>query len=339
MKGTSLRTARLNRANLTGAQLVSADLSEASLRHAILVRADITCACFDRADLQHADLTKTAQDVPTSYSSRQARLSFERANLDGAILVEASLAQANLQLAVLTGADLTRANLLGADLRRARMDVATTLEQVKLDDASVPAAGKIRIADIVWNGAPLETIPWHQLDCTGDEGVARQPDLSRELRIQTYGAAARGYHSLQIALHNQGLADPGAKFHMREMEMERKRFWYERRGLQWLFSWLLKIVCGYGELPLRTALSYVVIVVAFGCAYFVLTNQLSNAADHLQWYDALLLSVFSFHGRGFFQVVYDPGDIISIPAAIEAIIGLFIEAIFIATFSRRFLNA
>jgi hypothetical protein len=58
--------------------------------------------------------------------------------------------------------------------------------------------------------------------------------------------------------------------------------------------------------------------------------------QQLPWYEALVLSVASFHGRGFFQPVQSPGDPIAILAAIEAVFGLFIEVTFIATFTQRF---
>jgi hypothetical protein len=56
----------------------------------------------------------------------------------------------------------------------------------------------------------------------------------------------------------------------------------------------------------------------------------------LQWYEALVLSVSAFHGRGFFQPVQSLGDPVAILAAVEALIGLFTEITFIATFTQRF---
>ena len=59
----------------------------------------------------------------------------------------------------------------------------------------------------------------------------------------------------------------------------------------------------------------------------------------LAWYEALILSVSSFHGRGFFQPVQSLGDPIAALAAIEAVIGLVIEISLIATFTQRFFNS
>ncbi len=63
----------------------------------------------------------------------------------------------------------------------------------------------------------------------------------------------------------------------------------------------------------------------------------------LAWYAALMLSVSSFHGRGFFpggspghSVTLD--DPLTVLAAAEAIVGLFIEISFIATFTQRYVG-
>jgi len=55
-------------------------------------------------------------------------------------------------------------------------------------------------------------------------------------------------------------------------------------------------------------------------------------------YEALVLSICSFHGRGFFQAVQSLGDPVVILAAVEAVLGLLIEISFIATFTKRFLG-
>jgi hypothetical protein len=59
-------------------------------------------------------------------------------------------------------------------------------------------------------------------------------------------------------------------------------------------------------------------------------------APYLTWDEALVLSVSSFHGRGFFSPSIQLGDTYARLAAAEAIIGLLIEITFIATFTQRF---
>ena len=59
-------------------------------------------------------------------------------------------------------------------------------------------------------------------------------------------------------------------------------------------------------------------------------------APHLTWDEALVLSVSSFHGRGFFTQNVTLGNTYARLAAIEAVVGLVIEISFIATFTQRF---
>ncbi len=65
----------------------------------------------------------------------------------------------------------------------------------------------------------------------------------------------------------------------------------------WLFSWFLFLLAGYGYKPIRSVITYLVII--FGCMDLYLLNA-HFIAPHLTWDEALVLSVSSFHGRGFF---------------------------------------
>lgn len=75
-------------------------------------------------------------------------------------------------------------------------------------------------------------------------------------------------------------------------------------------------------------IAYLLLIVGFALIYY--------SFGHLAWYEALVVSLTAFHGRGFFAQQYQPGDPQSIIAAIEAVVGLLIEISFIATFTQRF---
>jgi hypothetical protein len=85
-------------------------------------------------------------------------------------------------------------------------------------------------------------------------------------------------------------------------------------------------------------------VTSFAGAYWSLTNvpwlahAVSVHSSTLQWYEALVLSLSSFYGRGFCPPTLNLGDPVAIVAACEAVAALFIELILIATFNRRFLG-
>jgi hypothetical protein len=58
------------------------------------------------------------------------------------------------------------------------------------------------------------------------------------------------------------------------------------------------------------------------------------------WNEAIVISMTAFHGRGFFQTAFQPGDLQVAVAAVGAfmglLIGLLIEIVLIATFTQRF---
>jgi hypothetical protein len=104
---------------------------------------------------------------------------------------------------------------------------------------------------------------------------------------------------------------------------------------QYAFSLLLDLLAGYGYKPVRTLFCYLIAVIGFAFAY----NKFGNITSIS---DALVFSLTSFHGRGFFPNCGDPAhplklhDTLVRLAAAEAVIGLFIEVSFIATFTKRF---
>jgi len=127
MTSCTLRDARLERADVTGAAIRDCDLDQARVNEASLVKTRLeNCSArgsrFDRADLYSAVLTDT--DFSRA-SFRDANLegvsasgaSFRGADLRGTRLCYADLGDTDLRGADLTGADLTGANLRGADLR------------------------------------------------------------------------------------------------------------------------------------------------------------------------------------------------------------------------------
>jgi hypothetical protein len=85
--------------------------------------------------------------------------------------------------------------------------------------------------------------------------------------------------------------------------------------------------------PVRAFLAYVVVILGFASL-----NLLNSAlvAPHLSWNEAIVLSMSSFHGRGFFNPGITLGDACVELADSEALVGLLIEITFIATFTQRF---
>lgn len=330
----------LSGTSFLGVDYSEMDFREVTLRGAKLAGLNLSRSDFHRAELVGADL--------------------ERANLRDANLENAWLSGANLRGADLRGTNLTGAMIDGTDLRDARMDNGTQLRDLKNESAA-------RLGDIDWNGVSLTRVDWTKMLRLGDEDIIPETEANlksnasayqrmiefqskypnedylyvelldpRRERIAARRAVARAYRGLALALRGQGLLVPASGYRLREQRLERQVSWRERKYGSWLFSAILDLVAGYGERPGRIFAAYLAVISVFAAAYFVLGKATGLIPGPV---DALVFSLTSFHGRGFFPNenigLHHP---LTILAALEAVVGMFIELILIATFSRRFLG-
>ena len=334
LEGSNLSGAQLVRANLSGAHLKGANLSEASsfeanlneawllgtnLSGAQLVRANLSGAHLVGADLSRADL------AGADLSGAQ----LARANLSEAVLGRANLCKAHLARANLNGAQVEGANLCGAQLKGA------DLTYLKL---SYHRSVGPQLADVRWDDTNLFLVDWSIAKKLGDENKAldkRRIDgekKDKHTRLEEYQVAARAYRQLAVALQTQGLSEDAARFAHSAQRLQRKVLRRRYKFVSYLFSGFLDLIAGYGYRPGRTVLWYLFVIVSFAVAYF--------AFGHLPLFpDALVFSLMSFHGRGFFPSLSSEtslhNQIVEI-AAIEAVVGLLIEISFIATFTQRY---
>lgn len=99
-----------------------------------------------------------------------------------------------------------------------------------------------------------------------------------------------------------------------------------------VFSLSLKVLAGYGYKPERSLMWYLVVTLGFATIYSVFGGLAPLP-------DGLVLSLTSFHGRGFFPGLGTTPSLhnpLVVLAACEAVVGLFIEISFIATFTQRY---
>jgi hypothetical protein len=143
------------------------------------------------------------------------------------------------------------------------------------------------------------------------------------------------------------MSEEAARFVYRAQVCQRTVLRLQGKWGPWLFSWFLDGLAGYDYRAERSVGWYVVVIGAFADAYLAVSRSLfllglpKPGIAPLHWYEALMLSVSSFHGRGFFPgpgaVVFDSA--LTALATIETVIGLLIEISFIATFTQRFFSA
>jgi hypothetical protein len=147
-----------------------------------------------------------------------------------------------------------------------------------------------------------------------------------------YERATRAYRQLSVALRDQGLNEDAARFAYRAQLIQRKLFRLEGKRGQYLFSLFLDLLSGYGYKPLRCFIAYLIVILTFATAYFIIGHKVGPVLSPL---GSVVFSMTSFHGRGFFPGGIALDDPLTVVAALEAFVGLLIEVTFIATLTQR----
>jgi hypothetical protein len=288
-----------------------------------------------RGGLSGNDYDRASADQREAATIRLKGASLRYARLEGGIFTRAHMEGINLHFAHLEGAELYRAHLEGegdmpADLTLAVMDSATRFSLVTLGNKERIGP---RIEGIQWNGVRLGGIDWLAISKLGDElPVPSNVAVISDEPTEAFRALL-AYRQLAVALREQGLNEYADRFAYRAQLLQRRLLLRRGQLGRALGSWLLDFISGYGYKPLRSLIAYVVIICLFAGAYLL---NAQFAAPHLTWDESLVLSISSFHGRGFFTSGVSLGDTLARLAAGEAIVGLLIEITFIATFTQRF---
>ena len=369
--GLDLRAADLRQVNLRNLPLarMRGGLTREEWQLATLEQRDMAGAHFEGADLSEAHLEgATLEGVYLERATMRRvymrEVNLFRAYLSNTYLRGAHLEQANLKGTRLEGAYLFEAHLEGADLRNAFFDSATNLERITLGEKKF---GFARLADVHWGDVNLSVVNWARMKRLGDEYRARQREIERGTRtvrdkgrrLEDYSAAVRANRQLANTMRAQGMNEEAVRFAYRAQALQRKVLWQQvmwgrvealppdmvpgrlqlalqelwlrvRKFGGYIFSCFLDILAGYGYKPGRSVLIYLLMILGFAtCYYFV---------GHLSPSEALIFSVTSFHGRGFLPGPFALGSPVTGLAALEAVVGLFIEISFIATFTQRFLG-
>lgn len=342
--------ARLNEAILTRAKLINAHLQWANMREAELCGANFTGARLAQADLTKANL--------------------ERADLTGAhfagYLPEDELWKSEREsITTMIGLqeDAIPKAVGAATLSRATMDARTVLTSTTI---LANAAASVSLADIVWNDVDVSAVDWSDLRRfgVGEQRMLRllyQPWTRYRPRRIVHGnmapngpsspgaprhdhepllRAMRTNYQLGMKLRSSGLTSEAADFALRGRQLETRYLW-EARKLRFIPQIFLGIFTGYGYSVMRAFSSYVVVICLYACIYWLVGVQewgfrLKGPPQHLSFVEAVITSVYAFHGRGLFSST----TVVNAQAAIgatEAGVGLLLEVNFIAAFTQRFL--
>lgn len=236
----------------------------------------------------------------TLYKSNFKNAHCYKLNLSGSSLMKANFENANLHFANLRGC-----NLLGTNLVNAK------LENVLWDD------------EIIQERQANEAI-------------------SREEQIEYFQQAEEIYRNLRKTTEEDGLFETAGYFFQKEMQMRRKKlpqFCFRR-----IFSKIVDFSCGYGERPLRIILLTSIVILIFACIFFFSGIFYNDTVNVFSWQNSLHQNVYIFLNSLYFSIVTFTttgyGDILPIGitkvfAAMEALLGGFILAIFVIVFVKK----
>ncbi len=326
------------RTHLEGCDFTGTHLERANLFQSNMERANLDLAHLEGADMRRAHMEK---------------VTLAGAYLHGAKLMRTHLEDVNLKGAYLGGRDVTKEDLvrwkpwlhnppttwLGADLREAFFSQGTDLAGVDLGSGKGFAPS---IVDIRWDDVNVAVVNWQQLSKLGDLISAEYPRLPNGLpkstgqRVAQLEDAVRAYRQLAAILNGQGLSEVANNFAYRAQLLQRRVLGMRKNRSRFIGSWLLFLLAGYGYRPLYGLATYLLVNALFAALYFALSVFVQPPT--LSLLQAIELSVYSFHGRGFFVTNVQLGDIAAFVAMFQAFFGVIIEATFIATLIQRYFN-
>lgn len=372
---THLEGARLTGAHLEWANLSRVHLEQATCDLAVFSGASLVGAHLEGTNLQLAyfagwlvpqETVQELRDTLVDFPRILAPANLSQAYLDSRTLLDGvSLGDKKRGYVRVLGVHVNGANLADIDWQQMRRvgeerngpdeGGYTFVSQEQLEAFRQSSFYKLR-RDITDTQYP-RIFKWIALFLIGGP-LQRllQRAFWRGVRQSEISRAIQAYQQLATVLRTQGLNVAANRFSYRA-EVLKTRLLFDQSLSKYFGSQLIRLISGYGYRPLRSFTTYVVTIGLFAILYWCVTNDVSlthglftqallllnmtpPAAPtyHLQGYEAVVVSMTSFHGRGFFQPMQSPGDKVAILSAIEAAAGLFIEIIFIATFTQRFFN-
>jgi hypothetical protein len=140
---------------------------------------------------------------------------------------------------------------------------------------------------------------------------------------------SRVHRAIALILRQKGLYERASGYRLQELADERKAGHVDGQLGCWIVSSLLNVVAGYGDRPARILGTYRITIIAFALLYV--------GIGPLSFGEALVLSLTSFHGRGFFNAGGTRRAAVTTVAAAKAVVGLLIEIVLLATLTRRFI--
>ena len=298
---------------------------------------DGLCFWHDPEESKEGDDVKRRLEEWAGTGESMEGFQLRRAQLQGARLYSDQgydLSHANLVRAQLQGAHLYHLNLRGADLLKADLSGANLNEAV-LEDANLLGAEL--------SGARLERARLGARVL--QERLAREAEKRRshEEGRRRYLEAEEVHRVLRQAYESCGHHTEAAHFFRLEMKMHRHSM--PKWSVDRMWSKIVDLFCAYGESPPRVIGSAILLNLFCAVAYFAIgingpQGLIAFDAQAGLWENAeaysncVYYSVVTFTTLGYGEMTPPPG-ILRPLAAVQAFVGAFMMAMFVAVFGKK----
>jgi uncharacterized protein YjbI with pentapeptide repeats len=371
--GLMLQGAIFDEADLPGAALRDADLQGASLRGCRLEGCDLRSVLLGDADLRRASFSfRTSLEGARFFTDREGKpttcgpllgdVRWNDVQISGVVdwndtsgrrLGEDPFSVWPQGLASSLTSALSRSVSRPMSiafcrwLRRVRAPETTSAEDRAESTALVHGKGIIGVVE----DPEVRVLPTHPgTEVRANRQVAtllRQQgitvkviDFESDEMSTRLADAIRAYRQVATLLREQGMVESARGFDYRASQLTRRvlpdiNSW--PGWLRWVpcitsaakrfLSFILDLASRYGYSPTRVFATYVATVVIFAAIY--------RFTGITGWDDAIPFSLIAFHGRGVINGPIGPKDPYLWIPAIEAVVGLLIEALLVATIIRR----
>jgi uncharacterized protein YjbI with pentapeptide repeats len=213
-----------------------------------------------------------------------------------------------------------------ANFYRSRLG-RSSFSSTEMDDVSLASAD---LREVIFNGAVFPK----------DNRLVEERNA---VYPEDYTRAEGVYRAIKQNLQSTGDYEGAGRFFVREMECRRRQLLQNGQWARWLWFGTMKWLCNYGESPPRVFIAVLGTIVTFGIIY-AMTGVWGEEGSHslfdlpmggigaILW-RALYLSIITFTTVGY----GDPRPSLAAqgPAAVEMVLGVFLTAVFVVTFTRR----
>jgi hypothetical protein len=288
----------LDGAVLNGAVLKEAGLENCHLKGARLIGANLEGAFLEGAHLENTNLSRAHLENADLSGAQLGNAKLTAAHLEGAELFDANLEESFLVNAFLDGTNLSKAHLQGAYMHGAKFSASTEM------------------ASADWGNYIL-----------GEEIEGENTDKRYLLKW-----SGETYRRLKTWYTEHSVHDKAAEFYYREKEANRKSLKWRSKSTFWhrLTSEFARAFFGYGEKWNRILIWMAAVVFGLGGAYCLWGSFSSSSFS-----DTLYYSATSFTALGYGHWAPQPAGWAKGMGVAEAFLGVFMMALLLVTFVRK----